>query len=468
MCGAENAPLKKGGGGMRVPDGAREVLRALENAGHAAYLVGGCVRDSLLAGAEAAVHDWDICAAAKPEELKAALSGYRTIDTGWKHGTLTVLLPDGRYEVTACRIDGAYSDGRHPDSVAFTDDITADLSRRDFTINAMAMTVDADGNAAAVIDPFGGREDLVRRRLRCVGDPDARFAEDALRILRALRFAARLGLTIEAATGEAMLRKRALLQRISAERLMDELSGILLAERGWAYLREYRDVLTELVPELRPCVGFAQNNPWHCHDVFDHILLSVGNAPAELTVRLALLLHDVGKPETAATDEAGVTRFRGHPEVSAAMAERILRRLRCPARLTREVVELVRFHDVEVQPAEKALRRLLNKLGAEQARRLFQVKRADTLAQSERSREIMLPLLQQGEALLERIVAEGQAFSLKDLAIDGNDLLARGVAPGPALGARLQRALDAVLDGEAENEREALLAVALRDGAETR
>ncbi len=450
---------------MRVPDGVRETIRALRAAGHEAYPVGGCVRDLLLseAGEDVAVHDWDVCTDATPEEMKTALAGHRTIDTGIRHGTITVLLPDGQYEVTTFRVDGTYSDGRHPDSVSFTASVGRDLARRDFTINAMALRLGADGEPAGIIDPFGGREDLERRRLRCVGDPRERFEEDALRILRALRFAGRLGLEIDPATRGAMLEKRALLQRISVERILDELGKILLTEHGWELLRQYPELLTEILPELRPCVGFAQRNPWHRFNVYDHLLFSVGSAPKDLTLRMTMLLHDVGKPAAASTDEAGIDHFYGHGELSAALAEQILRRLHSSNRLLGDVVELVRYHDAAVEPSARVLRRLLNRLGETQLRRLLAVKRADTAAQSQMARERKLPELERCEELLEQIVAERQAFTLRDLRINGRDLIERGVAPGPEIGRRLQRALDAVLDGTIENEREALLAAALAD-----
>lgn len=447
---------------MQAPEGARAVIRALTDAGYEAYLVGGCVRDVLLAeasGSAAQIHDWDICTSARPDELKRALAQWQTLDTGLKHGTVTVLAPDGQYEVTTYRIDGNYSDGRHPDAVAFTASLTDDLSRRDFTVNAMAMALDEEGNPSAVIDPFGGRDDLRRAVLRCVGEPDRRFREDALRILRAIRFASRLGLTIEPATHDAMLRNRARLVLVSAERIFDELCGILTTPRPGALLRAYTDILTEIVPELAPCAGFDQRNPWHCYNVLDHILHSVDHAPQELTVRLAMLLHDAGKPAAASVDEAGVGHFYGHQKRSAELAEEALRRLRCSNRLRRDVVELVYYHDMQLRPTERSVRRLFNKFGAEQARRLVQVKRADGMAQSEKARE-RLSELAEVEALMERVIAERQAFSLRELAISGDDLLACGVPPGPEIGRRLQAALDAVLDGTAANEREALLAVA--------
>ncbi len=444
--------------GARVPDGAREVIRALEGGGYEAYLVGGCVRDMLLG---AATHDWDICTNAAPEAIRRTFAQRRTLDVGARHGTVTVLMPDGPYEVTTYRVDGTYSDGRHPDSVAFTGSLTEDLARRDFTINAMALPLDAAGVPAEVVDPFGGREDLRRRALRCVGEPTRRFREDALRILRAIRFASRLELTVEPATRAAMLAERGLLRRISAERVFAELAETLLTERGWEYLREYRDVLAVILPELEPCFDVAQNNPWHCCDVFEHAMRSVGCAPRELTVRLAMLLHDVGKPACATRGEDGVDHFYGHQELSAKLAESALARLRCPNRLIRDVSELVRLHDVPIEPTERAIRRLLNRLGEEQARRLLRVKRADTLAQSEMAQARKLDELERCGELLEKALAERQAFALRDLAISGNDLLAAGVAPGPEVGKRLQRALDAVLDGTAPNEREALLTAAL-------
>lgn len=449
---------------MKVPGGACEVLRALKAAGYEAFLVGGCVRDALLAEeTEAETNDWDICTAARPDEIKEVFAGRRMIDTGLRHGTVTVVMPDGQYEVTTYRIDGTYSDGRHPDSVTFTRSITEDLSRRDFTINAMAMGVDEDGKATEIVDPFGGREDLARRILRCVGDPNVRFEEDALRILRALRFAGRFELQIDPATLAAMRSKRALLQRVSVERIMDELEKILLSERGWEYLAAYREILIEVLPELRACIGCEQRNPWHCSNVFDHIMRSVGNAPKDLTIRMTMLLHDIGKPASVITDADGIDHFYGHPELSAEMAERILRRLHCAGRLTHDVVELVRCHDDEIVPSERALRRLLNKLGTEQARRLLRVKRADTLAQSEMAREKRLSELARDEEILERIIAERQAFARKDLAISGRDILDHGVPLGPEVGMRLQKALDAVIDGTSENEKKALLKIALED-----
>lgn len=448
-----------------IPSGAREAIRVLTRAGYEAYLVGGCVRDTLLArsGAAVEIHDWDICTNATPAEMRSAFAGYRTIETGAKHGTITVLMSDGQYEATTYRIDGAYSDARHPDSVAFTSNVAEDLARRDFTINAMAMGIDEGGNVTELIDPFGGREDLARGLLKCVGEAQTRFEEDALRILRGIRFAARLGLTIEPATRDAMLDKRALLERISPERIMDELGKILLTDRGWEYLTEYRDILTEIVPELRACGGCAQRTPWHCYDVFEHTMVSVGSAPKDLTLRLTMLLHDVGKPETATTDENGVSHFYGHAERSAEIAENVLRRLRCPAQLTRDVTELVRCHGIELAASEKLLRRRLNQFGTEQVRRLLQVKRADVSAQSEPARTERLDELARTEELLMRVLAEKQAFSRKDLAINGDDLLARGVAPGREIGARLERALNAVIDGAAPNERDALLEIALQD-----
>lgn len=456
---------------MRIPKGAREVLDALKKAGYEAYLVGGCVRDMLIANTEDGMetHDWDICTNATPEQMKTAFAGYRTVDTGIKHGTITVLASDGQYEVTTYRIDGIYSDGRHPDSVKFTDQITEDLSRRDFTINAMAVGADADGKPTGLVDPFGGQEDLARKCLRCVGNPEVRLEEDALRILRAIRFASRLALEIDRATHDAMLEKRMLLQKISVERIMDELSKILMTEHGFDYLRKYREILTVILPEMCPCIDFAQNNPWHCYSVFDHMMISVGYAPKDLTLRMAMMLHDIGKPVATSVDEAGVHHFYGHAEISAEMAERILRRCHCSKQLIHDVTELVRMHDVEIKPSARMLRRLLSHLGETQMRRLIQMKQADTMAQSEKAKERKLSELNRSEELLEQIIAQKQAVTLKDLAINGKDLREHGVPPGPEMGACLQKALDAVLDGTTENEREALLQIALeaawnRDG----
>ena len=441
---------------VQIPKGAFHILSALNAGGYAAFVVGGCVRDMLL-GVEP--HDWDICTSALPQEVKDTLSQSRILETGLKHGTVTVMMEDGKYEVTTFRVDGSYSDGRHPDSVTYTKNIEEDLSRRDFTINAMAMNASGD----TVIDPFHGREDLRRSVIRCVGDANARFQEDALRILRALRFASRLEYHIDYATQNAMHDNRGLLYQISRERIWDELSKILMTDRGWDYLHTYSDILLECIPELKPCIGLGQRNAWHCYNVFDHIIMSVSYAPQDLVIRTALLLHDIGKPTAMTIGEDGRGHFYGHQDISAEQADIILHRLKCSNQFVHDVVELVKYHDMPIAPTPKAIRRALNLLGQGQLKRLFLVKRADTMAQSEMAQRNKLEEIAACEEVLAKVLAEQQAFSLKDLAISGKDLIAAGMEQGRGIGDALNRALEAVLDGKAANGKDALLAIALEE-----
>lgn len=390
-------------------------------------------------------------------EVKATLSQCRILDTGLKHGTVTVMMQDGSYEVTTFRVDGDYSDGRRPDSVAFTRSIEEDLARRDFTINAMA----ANPAGNRIIDPYHGQEDLSRGVIRCVGDANRRFQEDALRILRALRFASRLNYHIDYATQNAMRDNRGLLSKISRERIWDELSQILMTDRGWDYLHSYSDILLEFIPEFRECIGLEQRNAWHRYNVFDHIMMSVSYAPRDLVIRTTMLLHDIGKPAAMTVGEDGRGHFYGHQDISAQRSEAILRRLKCSNQFTHDVVELVKYHDMPIAPSTKAIRRSLNLLGPEQLTRLFQVKRADTLAQSEMAQRKKLGEISACEEILAQVLADQQAFSLKDLEISGKDLIAAGMEQGRGIGEALNRALEAVLDGTAPNDRETLLKIAL-------
>ena len=439
---------------VQIPDGALCILSALHAGGYDAFIVGGCVRDMLL-GAQP--HDWDICTSASPAEVKDTLPQYRILDTGLKHGTVTVMTQDGSYEVTTFRVDGDYSDGRRPDFVTFTRSIEEDLARRDFTINAMA----ADPTGDRIIDPYHGQDDLTRGVIRCVGDANQRFQEDALRILRALRFASRLGYHIDYATQNAMRDNRSLLFKISRERIWDELSKILMTDRGWDYLHSYSDILLEFIPEFRECIGLEQRNTWHCYNVFDHIMMSIAYAPRDLVIRTTMLLHDIGKPAAMTVGEDGHEHFYGHPDISAQRSEAILRRFKCSNQFTHDVVELIKYHDMPIAPFTKAIRRSLNLLGPEQLTRLFQVKRADTLAQSEMAQRKKLGEISACEKILAQALADQQAFSLKDLAISGKDLIYAGMEQGRAIGEALNRALEAVLDGTAPNDRETLLKIAL-------
>ena len=296
----------------KIPAGARQILQTLTASGREAHLVGGCVRD-LLRGVPP--HDWDICTSALPEETKAYFTGRKVIETGLKHGTVTILTPDGAYEVTTYRADGAYTDGRRPDRVRFVSSLREDLARRDFTMNAIAMSLDG-----TLQDPFGGAADIQAGRIRCVGDPVRRFQEDGLRLMRALRFSAVLGYAIEPQTAKALRRSRAMLDHVAGERIRVELSKLLTAPHAGAVLRQYPDILCQFWPELAPLVELEQHNPWHCWGGWEHTIRALEAAPANEVLRLTMLLHDIGKPACKSTDEAGVDHFYGHPEVSAQLA----------------------------------------------------------------------------------------------------------------------------------------------------
>ena len=441
--------IEKAGGGLALPlpGPVAAALARLGGAGYEAWAVGGCVRDLLLGRVPG---DWDLCTAARPEETEAVFAGERLVETGLKHGTVTVLLDGLPLEITTFRADGDYTDHRHPDAVRFSDTLTEDLSRRDFTVNALAY---APGRGVA--DPFGGEADLRRGLLRAVGEPARRFEEDALRILRALRFAAQLGFTIEEKTAAAMGEKAPLLAFVSAERVREELTKLLCGPAAAPVLREFRDLAAEVLPELRPCFGFEQHNPHHCFDVWEHTLAALAAAPPEPVLRWALLLHDLGKPACFTLDEAGVGHFYGHGKVSAALAETILRRLKFPNAERERVVRLVLTHDAPIPPERKSVRRRLARCGEEDFFLLLALHRADTLAQAERNRP-RLQTLDELEALARELLAEAACLSLKDLAVNGNDLLALGLR-GPAVGQALRSLLEAVLDERVENEREKLL-----------
>ena len=434
-----------------MPAAAAAALEALESAGYESYVVGGCVRDSLLGRTP---HDWDLCTAAPPEQVEAVFAGQRVLETGLKHGTVTLLTEEGPLEITTFRSDGPCSDGRHPDTVSFVRDIHEDLRRRDFTVNAMAWSP-----RRGLRDDFGGREDLNRGRIRCVGDPHARFEEDALRILRALRFAARYGFAIEPATAAAVWEDREKLARISPERVFSELKGILCGAGAGEMLRAFPDVIFTVLPELAPCQGFDQRMPrHHPYDVWEHITRTVDAVPPEEILRLTMLFHDSGKPASFSLDpETGEGHFYGHPEIGAQIADEALRRLRCDTATREAVTALVACHDFRSNGSKKAVRRLLARLGEVNLRRLRLVTLADAAAHTPETERRMIARAEETGALLEEILAEKPSRTTEDLAIGGADLLELGMAPGPAIGKLLRELLEDVWDEKTPNEREALL-----------
>lgn len=436
---------------IRIPATAKAVLDALHAKGYEAYVVGGCVRDSVLGKMPA---DWDITTNARPEQVKQIFA--RTVDTGIKHGTVTVLIGSRQHEVTTYRIDGSYSDGRHPDKVTFTPSLAEDLKRRDFTINAMAYNEEE-----GLIDLFGGMDDLQNKLIRCVGDPMERFSEDALRILRAVRFSAQLNFGIDEQTIAGIVRLAPTLSRISAERICTELVKLICSDHPEYLKVAYQAGITRVIlPEFDALMKTPQNNPHHIYDVGTHTLVSMMNVKPDKTLRLTMLMHDMGKPATRTTDENGVDHFKGHAGVSADIADKVLHRLKLDNDTIRTVTTLVRCHDYRIRPEKKLVRRLISSVGAENFHRLICVQEADTLAQSEYQRIEKLQNIMQVTQVGEKILQEKQALTVKDLAITGRDLIEAGVPEGPAIGQILKGALDEVLDDQEKNTRAYLMAYA--------
>lgn len=440
---------------INLPEKVKYIIDRISAAGFEAYAVGGCIRDSIL-GREPS--DWDITTSARPEQVKELFN--RTVDTGIAHGTVTVMLDREGYEVTTYRIDGAYEDHRHPREVQFTSRLVEDLQRRDFTVNAMAYN-----EAAGLVDAFDGMGDIRRGVIRCVGRAEERFAEDALRILRALRFSAQLGYTIEEETQQAIRRLAPSLAAISAERIAAELVKLLVSPHP-DYLRQAYDmgVTAVILPELDCCMETPQNHPHHCYTVGEHILHSLDNVPGVKDMRLAMLLHDIGKPRTLETDAEGITHFHGHPAVSAEMSEEILRRMKFDNETIATVRRLVEFHDYgnDVKPTPAIVRRAMNRIGTDIFAKLLIVKKADIGAQSSYLRREKLERVEAWEREYRGIVARGQCISMKDLAVGGRDLIAAGFEPGPGLGDMLQQMLEHVLEVPEDNTREMLFKIFLK------
>lgn len=433
---------------MKLAPQVNTVFRLLEAAGYEAYLVGGAVRDHVRDNSPA--KDWDITTDALPEQVKAVFAGFRLIETGLKHGTVTVVIDHVPIEITTYRVDGGYSDHRHPDSVSFTRSLREDLARRDFTMNALAYNP-----RTGVVDLTGGTADIKCGLVRCVGEPDRRFQEDGLRMLRALRFASVYRMRIETETAAAIHRNRELLRNIAAERVRAELTKLLCGKGAADILRSFADVLAVPLPELTHMFGFEQHNPHHDRNVWEHTIAVVEHAPPEPVLRWAALLHDVGKPFCFSLSEDGTGHFYGHAARSTAMAEQILNRLRFDHAGKERIVRLVRYHDMPITADRKLVKRLLSKHGEEAARQIVGLHRADTLGQSAICKP-RLAVFDAVDAMIGELLREAPCFSLRDLAVNGNDMLALGFR-GREIGRMLQMCLDAVLDERVANDRAPLL-----------
>ncbi len=433
---------------MDMPKNVDTAINLLQSAGFEAYAVGGCVRDSLLGKTP---NDWDITTSAKPEDMKSVFADFHCIDTGIKHGTVTVVIDGEPLEITTFRLDGEYEDNRHPKSVTFTSNLGADLGRRDFTVNAMAYS-----KMTGTVDLFGGQNDLKNGIICCVGDPDRRFNEDALRILRALRFASALDFEIEEKTAQSLLKNRALLGNISEERIAKELLKLVCGKGAKRILTDFAPVLFEILPELQPMYKNSHDNPHHCYDIYEHTLIAVESIDPEPTLRFAMLLHDCGKPAVKKFDENGVAHFYGHQRISAEISAQILARLKVSNKFRDEILFLVSNHDRwELYENTEKMPRYLSKFGLDGVLNLLKVMRADVLAQSPEYR-YRLDQIADAEETAKNLAAQKPCLSLSELQINGRTLMDIGIPQGRKLGAVLAQLLDEVIDGVTKNTQEAL------------
>lgn len=447
-----------------IPEGAKYLIYILTKYGRfQAYLVGGCVRDMCM---NRIPHDWDITTNATPNEMISIIEtickrderNIQIVPTGLKHGTVTFVLDGEGYEITTFRNDGEYSDNRRPDKVTFTNNLLEDLSRRDFTINTITYN-----QYIGFQDFYDGIKDIRNKVICCVGNPQERFKEDGLRILRAIRFAAQLKFMIEENTSQAIHSERELLDNISQERISQELSKILMSENcGNEVLREYADVICQVIPEIKPMIGFKQNNPYHLYDVWEHTLHCMDDVTSDtdLITRLAIFLHDIGKPNNYVEDENGIGHFYGHAHSSYAIAQEVLKRLRYSNDIVESVSQLIDCHDVTLTPTKAAVKRLLNKLGEKQLRRLLVLRTHDIKGQSSKDIELRLEKVYKVSEILDWIVEQSECFQLKDLAINGRDLIEIGIPEGKLIGKILNLCLAYVIDGTVDNTREELFKVA--------
>lgn len=433
---------------IQLPEKVKYIIDTLMEAGYEAYAVGGCIRDSILGRKPG---DWDITTSARPMQVKQLFK--KTIDTGIQHGTVTVMISGEGFEVTTYRIDGEYEDGRHPKAVRFTASLFEDLKRRDFTINAMAYN-EKDG----LVDAFFGRRDLEERVIRCVGNPKERFEEDALRMMRAIRFAAQLGFSIEEGTKDAIAELADNLSKVSAERIQVELVKLLVSNHPGEFMTAYETGLTRVfLPEFDAMIATPQNNKHHCYNVGKHTIEAVKNSPPDKVIRLTMLLHDVAKPVCKSIDEEGIYHFYGHPAKGAQMAKEILKRLKFDNDTIRKVCALIKSHD-DMPPLEpKAIRRAIFRTGLEQYPALFAVKRADALGKNQYQRAEKMAYIEGYQKLYEEILEKQQCLTLKDLAVTGKDLIEAGMKPGKELGETLEKLLEHVLEYPQDNQKEILI-----------
>ncbi len=440
---------------INIPCQVNSVIEILHSHGHDSFVVGGACRDMLMGKA---AHDWDVATSALPQETAKAFSSFRVIETGIKHGTVTVIVDGVPVEITTFRIETGYSDNRHPDRVEFTSKIEEDLSRRDFTVNAIAYSP-----VNGFIDPYGGREDIEKKLIRCVGNPDTRFGEDALRILRALRFSSVLGFEIDKETEKSIHKNKHLLANISAERIFSELSKMLCGKDIKRILTDYSDVIFFILPELEATHGCEQNHERHIYDVWGHTVAAVDAVNPEPHLRFTMLMHDSGKPHVKTTDENGIDHFYKHAKKSRAIADSVLQRLKVSNAFRQEVCNLTEFHDfLPDKISKKTYKKYIAKLGVKTVTDLFEIRKADISAQNPVFIEEGIKANKTGLEILNEITSENTCFRITDLEINGNDLAKAGVPPSPFMGKILETLLDEVMDEKIKNQKDTLLARAIQ------
>jgi len=433
------------------PSYVRYGLDSLAKNGYEAYVIGGAVRDLLLGKTPS---DYDVTTNATPEEVERVFGKENCVETGMLHGTVTLVVDHHVLEITTYRVDGLYMDGRHPTEVSYTKSLQEDVKRRDFTMNALAMSVDG-----RIIDFVEGQKDLENHIIRAVGDAGRRFTEDALRILRALRFASQLGFEIEEETRKAIFAHKEKLLALKGERIRAEWDKLLCGEFAHVILDEYYDVITVIFPELRAMKGFLQYNPHHIYDVWEHTLVAVDHVPANAVLKITMIFHDCGKPDCFRMDEQGVGHFLGHQKKSADMAKGVVERLKYDRDTKEKVLFLIAHHDCELIPTKNVARRRLGQYGEEYLRLLLSVKRADMAAHSEKS-AYRFDEIAAFEKQLDAIIAAGDCVNVNSLAISGNDLMDLGMKPGPEIGRIKNMLLEAIINDEVANEKDALVAKA--------
>ena len=432
-----------------LPNNVLKIIESLNRNNYECFVVGGCVRDMLLGNPP---KDYDLTTNAKPNEILEVFKDYKTFDAGIKHGTISVVIDNEVFEITTYRIDGDYLDSRHPENVVFTDAIEKDLSRRDFTVNAMAYSPQT-----GLVDYYGGVDDIKYKAIRCVGEPDIRFREDALRILRALRFASVYNFSIEFNTYNAIMNNKNLLNNISKERISSELTKIICGESCDYILRRFKEVFAVVIPEISSMFHFEQNNPHHNKTLWKHTVSSVKNIDNDEVLRMTMLLHDIGKPLAEKMDKKGVSHYNGHEKISSTMSERILKRLRFSNSFINQVVLLIKYHDVGISTDKFSIKKMLNIMGKENFSLLLKVRYADIMAQSYYQLEEKLSEYNQVKELFNEIISNKECYQISDLAVNGKTLLGNGITDGKEIGEKLNYLLNLVMSEECKNTEEELL-----------